>query len=82
MSIGTPVSTYTKPHTSDLDELRLMDFEQRLAWHESHRRHLFGGMYSIKVDGELAAVGYEDTLGCMFAAFLMFVARKIIKEKA
>ncbi len=53
-----------------------LDFVGRLNWMREHLRTIrITGMLLIKVDGVLAATGYESEFEDMVAGFLMFIAR-------
>lgn len=55
-------------------ELRAMSLAERLAWMKSRTRYA-AGLWLVKVDGRLAAMGTEEESPDLVAKFLMCIAR-------
>lgn len=66
---------------TELDQLRAMNFEQRLEWHKRNTQFKPSlNLYVTRVDGVLAAMGREEEFEDMFARFLK-VLERLLKGK-
>lgn len=73
MQQNLPFTREFNPKCPDQCKLRGMTAEKRKDYFISFARHLFGGMWHIKLDGNLAATGYEDDFPGMLDRFNEFV---------
>ena len=63
------LAMHDEPAGPEQQELRAMPRSQRVIEFFDRIRHLFGGLWSIKIDGRLVAVGQEDEIEDMLEKY-------------